>query len=275
MDLSRLRSEYYLREWDKTFAVGHRQSLTYALPNAHTFYQARINPSGAEPSQYLDFAKLDLQSGDARGAINALGNMKRSIHQTISAFLQLLCLDRAYSRVNFPEKLKLLADLDAFPTRLLDGLNRKRNLVEHEYAFANADEIRDLVEAGELFVLLAYAFLRKTVTGAYVGRVNDPQCYDWQLDYASSSVSISEVDAPHFVEASFGRVHFNMDERSPRLNTRCIEITRLNSSEWLPLLDLFMYCTKQTALELPRADETGMVRSKHSMIFADPPEFAK
>ena len=74
-----------------------------------------------------------------RSPINAVANAKRAIHLCIDAFLRIYCLGKWASRKPFPVVLGLLSDLGAFPTRLVHSLNRRRNLIEHEYEQASPD----------------------------------------------------------------------------------------------------------------------------------------
>lgn len=57
-----------------------------------------------------------------------------------------------------PEIKSGIPDAEAFPTRLIESLNQRRNILEHEFQLVARDEAEALVEMAELFLVLAYAF---------------------------------------------------------------------------------------------------------------------
>lgn len=58
--------------------------------------------------QYLQFAARDLEDASERGAVNALGNIKRALHQTVDTLLQGYGLLARNRRLSFPRKLELI-----------------------------------------------------------------------------------------------------------------------------------------------------------------------
>ena len=58
--------------------------------------------------QYLKVAARDLEDASERGAVNALGNMKRALHQTVDTLLQGYGLLARNRRLSFPRKLELI-----------------------------------------------------------------------------------------------------------------------------------------------------------------------
>ena len=70
-----LKHDYHFRDLVPDFAIGRRRHLRYALEMAYV-YLTELNPKGPEPWEYLEYAQLDISSGDLRGAVNALGNVE-------------------------------------------------------------------------------------------------------------------------------------------------------------------------------------------------------
>ena len=262
--LEDLKQSYFLREIDSDFAFGHRSNLRYATVSASVHLE-KINPTGPEPFDYLQFAKTDISSGDQRGAINALSNVKRSVHLTIDTFFRLLCLNKAYSKANFPSKLTVLKKIEAFPTELINRLNQKRNLVEHNYRTVDVAEVVDFVEVAEMFLLLTYPYFRDTVVGTYVGIDKDNRCLEWVIKHDLFEIQINEVKCESFIESLSGPIYYNIKIESPRFNNYSIKITESNTDEWLSYMDLFLYCTKKRLISLPKSEDDyqGIVLKKH------------
>lgn len=247
--VDRLKDTYLFQDIVPDFALGRRQHLRYALGNQYACL-AVLNPEGPEPLEYLEYAKLDVSHGDLRGAINALGHAKRAVHLTVESFLKILGL-KTYTKAKFPEKLEILQALNAFPTRMIGILNRERNLVEHEYVNIGIEEAANFVDIAEMFLLLAYPYLKRTVVGAYVGLEGDERCLEWSLDLEKGEINIYQVASTQFIESPLlGKVHYNMPclDEDARMLTNVVSITKSNTEEWLPYLDLFVYGTKRAAI---------------------------
>jgi hypothetical protein len=149
--------------------------LRYALVN-FSVSLTQINPKGPEPFEYIEYAKSNLASCNEQGYIDALGHAKRAVHLIIETFLRVWGLDTIYGRAKFPDKLKIMQEMGAFPIRMIEQLNKKRNLVEHEYVSVKHQEAADFVDIADMFLLLSYPLIKHAVVGAYVGLENDDKC---------------------------------------------------------------------------------------------------
>ena len=175
----------------------------------------------------------------------------------MDALLEVWGLDTAYGKAKFPDKLTIMQELNAFPTRLIGDLNRKRNLVEHEYESVKHQEAAVFVDIAEMFLLLAYPFLKHAVIGAYVGLENDNRCLEWKISFPEREVHVSIVHCEKFLETPIGYVYYNIHSENKRSLQSVLPIKRTNLKEWLPFLDLFVYCTKRAAVRLPEKDDRG------------------
>lgn len=252
------KHSYLLKSTHADFATGRRKHLRFAIQNRLISF-VKLNPHGPEPFEYLQFAKTDILDSCPRGPINALGNAKRAIHLTIENILVAWGLSKAFKDQNFPTQLAILQDLNAFPTRIIDWLNKKRNLVEHDYAVIDIQEVVYLIEIAELFLLIAYQYLRGAVVGAFVGIETDNVCYNWQLEPEQSKVNIYRVHHKKFVDTELGRIYYGFRENPDSELVSSIEITRDNQDQWIDYLDLFVYMTKQPATLL----ETEIQPNEH------------
>lgn len=264
--LQNLRQSYALRDLDHDFAVGRRSNLRYAVASKSLSF-TKLNEKGPEPLDYLAYAKTDLSAGDQRGKINALGNAKRSIHLVVDQLMFAWGLQKAYKKTEFPDKLAILKNLDAFPTRMITDLNHARNLMEHDFEDIGDDDVSKFVEIAEMFLLLTYPYFREIITGIYVGLVDDNRCLEWTIEQKEANLSIYEVEAPIWIDSAVGRIHYNIGDKNDRTLLKTIQISRPNEEGWLRYLDLFVYYTKRevTRLELPDEQNGRIHRCSHSL----------
>jgi hypothetical protein len=256
--LGMLATLYFLPQFDPGFAVGRRAKLLYAVPSMRASFP-KVNRKGPDPKDYLDFARKDLAQRSSSGAINAVANAKRAIHLSIESFLQVYCLQKVVVRKPFPVVLELLSELGAFPVRLVNSLNRRRNLIEHEYEQPSHEEAHDLVEIAELFVTLAYRFFRHAVVGVYVGSKHSEVCREWLLHPARSQVQVFEIASTDMIPTPGGVVHYNVNHEMPRALVETIPLDAEHKHDWLPILDLFVYCTKSEAFQLGNIGGPGVI----------------
>jgi hypothetical protein len=105
---------------------------------------------------FLKFAVEDLHQTGSRGRANALTNAKRAISNRVDSLLY-GCGLRGFAqkaRWNFPERVRHLQEIGYPAPGVLHNLpNRKRNLLEHEYAIPSAaEEVQDMIDIGEMFL---------------------------------------------------------------------------------------------------------------------------
>jgi hypothetical protein len=250
VSLDQIADSTFFAEHDPDFASGHRSQFVFATPSMIGSYRT-INAAGPDPASYLQFAKADIAENSMRGPINAMGNAKRAVHLSVDAFLKLFFLDNLMTPTsNFPLKLRLLADIGAFPTRLISSLNDKRNLVEHEYLEPTAEEALTSIEIAEMFVVLAYRFFQGATVGVYTAYCDDRRCVEWRLDVAHRRLILTAVDATLKIRSTRGPIYYNVAGSRRRQALREIALDDTHRTEWLPIVDLFVYCTQRRAFRL-------------------------
>jgi len=254
LSIKSLQKEYFTITTDNDFALGNRSNLTYAAP-CYFAHLSKLNESGPEPYQYLEFAKADIMSSDERGAINALGNAKRAVHLTIESFLKILGIEKQFKKANFPNKLNIIKKIEAFPTKTLEILNKERNLVEHEYSTIDSDEVIKFIDITEMFLMLAYPFFKNTVIGANIGLQNDDRCIRWFFDIRKGRIYIYELSKFKTLDTKQGKIHYNIsgDKKDEKIINE-ISVKSKNIDEWLSYVNLFVYCTKKIITKLPIDD---------------------
>lgn len=206
-------SDYIIKGVDPYFSQGHRSNLRYAAKEYIYAVLMEINPKGIDILEYLYFAKADLLSKDLRGAINALGNAKRAIHLLIDSFLELFGLKKIYGDDNFPTKLEIIERIEAFPTRLLKNLNKKRNLIEHDYDQIELDEAEEFVEIAEIFLKLCYPYLKRSMIGTRISEINSDKDIEWLLNPITSEITISECQGASIIETDHGPIYYNLKSK--------------------------------------------------------------
>lgn len=108
-----------------------------------------------DASEYLSFAKQDVNEDSDKGRINALSNAKRALECRVDELLTLsnFKVFSSRERWNLPYKMQVL---QAFGVPTPDILRRlisaKRNILEHEYIKPNQQEVQDGAELAELFL---------------------------------------------------------------------------------------------------------------------------
>lgn len=243
--IKEILSDYIIKGVDPYFSQGHRSNLRYAAKEYIYAVLMEINPKGIDILDYLYFAKADLLSRDLRGAINALGNAKRAIHLLIDSFLELFGLKKIYGDDSFPTKLEIIEKIEAFPTRLLKNLNKKRNLIEHDYDQIELDEAEEFVEIAEIFLKLCYPYLKRSMIGTRLGEINSDKDIEWLLYPKTSEITISECHGASKIETEHGPIYYNLKSKPEKKGLKLIKMNKTNVEEWLPILNTFLYCTQK------------------------------
>lgn len=253
-DLSSLPDAYFVRGRDPDFATGRRANLVYAVPSRTLCYSG-INPHGPDPLTYLQYARRDLASGTQQGAINAIGHSKRAVHLAIDKLLETYSLGR-WIRRRFPAKAEILAEMGALPTRMVSALNRTRNMVEHEYRSVQPEEVADFVELTELVLQVVYPFFQEATIGVCVGTAGSNECEEWYVAPGSGQLAILRPVVGWSDDLAIGRIHCDIVpvDGPPRMT---IPLSAARQAEWMPFVDVLVYCTRQRTLRLPPGDADG------------------
>lgn len=271
MNIEQIKYSYILCNMDRDFAVGPRENLKYACECRYTSL-IELNTGGIDPFEYLNFAKYDILSNDARGAINGLSNAKKAIHLIINCFLQIMGIYTAYKKSTFPQKLDVIKKLEAFPINIISNLNKKRNYIEHDYKTLSVDEAIDFVDVTEMFLRLCYPFLKHTVVGICVGLKNDKRDICWLLDPEKSQINIYENSNSKFFRSCIGIIYYNHDIfNNPQRHLMTININNGNVDTWLPYLNTFVYCTKKAII--PKNPPCPLNHSERLAFFQGSPFF--
>jgi len=178
-------------------------------------------PFETKARDYLKFAEYDLSNEYNHHNINALSNVKRAIDCQIDTLLfsfGLLEISKE-ERWTFPRKIDFLNDAGIISPRILKKINRKRNVLEHEYRNPLTAEVEDAVDVAILFMEYTEKFLVNALYDCEVVKDNDTEGYfGIKMDYELHQISL----------------YYYMDENTiPREATKIIKPGSAEYNEYL------------------------------------------
>jgi len=103
---------------------------------------------------FLNFAKEDFTEKNTRNLINSLSNIKRALNCQIDQILFIFgFLEKSKKeKWNFPKKVEFIKDIGITSPEIIEKINRKRNLIEHEYDIPSYEDVSDAIGITELFI---------------------------------------------------------------------------------------------------------------------------
>lgn len=256
-----VKDSYILCNIDSDFAISKRTHLRYACEYLYASLM-ELNPAGIDPFEYLNFAKSDISTSDLRGAVNAIGNAKRAIHLTTDCFFEILGMAKVIRKSNFPAKLDIIRQLEAFPINIINSLNIRRNYMEHGYRTVNVNEATNFVDIAEMFLRLCYPMLKHMVVGIHVGLKSQEEDINWILNPEKRIIKVYKNLGSKSFDSPIGVIYYNFSDREcDRKLLKTIDIRKSNLDEWLPYLNVFVYCTKKAIIpKNPLYDPKGYER---------------
>jgi hypothetical protein len=144
-----------------------------SLEYLNIFLEGELDSSSGEtietnfsisPSKFLKYAEYDLAAKYDHCLVNSLSNTKRAIDCQLDSLLIAFGLSERAKRWRFPEKINYLNSIGIISPRILNKINKKRNLLEHEYKNTNEDEVEDALDVALLFVNYTNKYILRAVT---------------------------------------------------------------------------------------------------------------
>jgi len=105
-----------------------------------------------------------------------------------------------------------------------------------------------------------------------VGTESDTQCTEWFIEPRAKGIGVADIAVNTYLDLPIGRVDYNMQrprEVTPRF---VVPLTRSRQSEWMPYLDLLVYCTRRQTLRLPEPGDRGYGVYHHHHDLHFPPD---
>ena len=124
----------------------------------YTWFGLHMRKDPLSAKNLLDFAIADLKDGDVaasaspRHLVNALSNAKKALHLR----LEDVCLGfgcRSLKSVkSFPQLIEYARNCGVVAPRVLERLNSRRNMVEHEFEVPTKEDVENFVDVVQLFL---------------------------------------------------------------------------------------------------------------------------
>lgn len=148
-------------------------------------------PFRIKPRQFLRFAEHDLNSDYEHHLINALSNIKRAIDCQVDSLLVGFGLYNVKrKKIDFPTKVALLNGLGIISPKILEKINRRRNLLEHEYINPDKDSVEDALDVATLFFVYTDRFLFNALKDCEPTNTKTDECFEIELDYKSGKLKL-------------------------------------------------------------------------------------
>jgi hypothetical protein len=147
--------EFSLESLNHVFEMGKFEHCSY--DNIETNFEI-------SPEDFLTYAEYDLTAKYDHHLVNSLSNTKRAIDSQLDSLLIGFGLSERLKKLNFPKKIEFLNNIGVISPRILTKINRKRNLLEHEYKNPSEEEVEDALDVAILFINYTNKYLFQAIT---------------------------------------------------------------------------------------------------------------
>lgn len=153
-------------------------------------------PFEITPRQFLQFAEYDLNNRYEHHLVNSLSNIKRTIDCQLDSLLFGFGLFQKSKkeRWNFPKKVDTLSQVGIISPRILEKINQKRNLLEHEYRTPEKGQVEDALDVATLFIAYTEKFLFNALTECRPFHDIKEDAFEVELDYKGSKIIFFDTE---------------------------------------------------------------------------------
>lgn len=164
-------------------------------------------PFSISPEDFVKYSEIDIKSDYEHHLINSLTNVKRAIECQLDCLLLSCGYNQKMQKESwsFPKKIELLEKIGIISPVILRKINRKRNLLEHQYQVPEKNEVEDAIDIARLFIAYSDKYLKNMIRSFTVGFLNDEEDNEsynvsFTLDYEKGIInrSYSVGDYPNF-----------------------------------------------------------------------------
>ena len=134
------------------------QRLSPDEVGAYMWSGLRMRKDPLSASNLLDFAIADLKDGDVaasaspRHLVNALSNAKKALHLRLEDVCLGFGCGSLKSVKSFPKLIAYARNCGVVAPRVLERLNSRRNMVEHEFDVPKKEDVENFVDVVQLFL---------------------------------------------------------------------------------------------------------------------------
>lgn len=166
------------------------------------------------PSEFINFAELDLENDFEHKYINALSNAKRALDCQADRLLKLFGFYKESQDKywGFPKKIELIQKFEIIAPRVLNKINKTRNLMEHKYIKPKSDEVEDFLDIVSLFIASTEHFVSKSAS--CIEYMNEKKeefkkytVFEFNIDSDLSKIRITtnQLNTKEFVEIEINK----------------------------------------------------------------------
>ncbi len=159
------------------------------------------------PKDFLSFAKKDLASDCSHNTVNALSNIKRAIHCQVDTILMAFHLyEKAQKKEwSFPKRIECLNTIGIVSPKVLERINRKRNLLEHEYELPEKDSVEDAHDIAILFMMHTNHYLDNRPCIINLVKAHDSHCGQFTEEDENECIDAEVGDDTDSIEVRFNQ----------------------------------------------------------------------
>lgn len=166
----------------------------------YTWSVLRMRKDPLSARNLLDFAIADLKDGDVaasaspRHLVNALSNAKKALHLRLEDVCLGFGCGSLKSVKSFPKLIAYARNCGVVAPRVLERLNSRRNMVEHEFDVPKKEDVENFVDVVQLFLAVTDRWeLRMPVHVDYYGTAaasNGSLLRGLHLDWTRGAVTL-------------------------------------------------------------------------------------
>lgn len=147
------------------------------------------------PHEYLKFMEEDLKNKDKRNIINALSNGKRALDCQIEMLLYSFCMQdyAEKARLNIPAKIMLLNSAGIIAPRILNKINKIRNMMEHDFYCPSIIEVQDFADVILLFICYTDKYLLNVKTDCEIEKYLEEEWYRVNFDRENQKIIVEVI----------------------------------------------------------------------------------
>lgn len=149
-------------------------------------------PFEISPRKFLAFAESDCRGKYSHQLVNALSNMKRAIECQLDTLLYALGLMHRSEKEgwSFRQKAEMLSYLGILAPEVLKRINKRRNLLEHEYRAPKQPEVEDGLDIARLFIEYTDTFLGNMYSRCQLEHTTLKDWVDIAFDYKNRQITL-------------------------------------------------------------------------------------
>lgn len=182
---------------------------------SHTITEELESDFDIFPQDFLKYAELDLATKNDHKIVNALSNSKRAIDCQVDLLLLAFGFYKLSQKKfwGFPTKLDYIEKLGVIAPRILKKINKKRNLLEHQFVKPTKEDVEDMLDIAMLFVASTEKYTLRFSPFVNLKNEEFKNQYLFNLDYKNREIVAYEFPIDYRVNIS------DLEKNKPKLKS--------------------------------------------------------